>query len=308
VKATAESVTEGVDLSGKIALVTGATSGLGRECARVLALRGARVVIACRNLEKGHATAAEIGVSTGADAAGRVEPRPCELTDMDAVRALAARLERVDLLFLNAGVFGLPFALTDAGLERSYAANYLGHFLLVHQLAAAGRLAPDARIVSTLSEGAYLHPLSKSRPEMLTEPSRGSYSRSRSSPDSKVMLALLAVAFSERAKQTPLSQVTFNSALPPGTLTDNVNQVGAVAGALSKLLAPVFFKPVEEGSTVLAWTATSPEAGAKTACAFSHHLREKRLPNKCVDPALAEQLWDASEAALDLPAWPAADG
>ena len=299
-KATAESVTEGVDLSNKHAVVTGATSGLGRECARVFALRGAHVVIPCRNAEKGAATVADFQASIGAVAAARVEPRPCDLTDMPSVLALARGLPRVDLLMLNAGVFGLGFEVTAGGCERSYAANYLGHFLLVHQLAADGRLANDARIVSTLSEGAYLHPLSRSRPEMLENPGRGSYSRSRSSPDSKVMLALFSVAFSQRAEAAGLGGVTFNAALPPMTLTDNVNQVGALGRALSSVLAPVLFKPVEEGAAVLAWVATSPEAGAVSGSAFTHHFKEKKLPRKCVDPIAAQQLFEASEAALGL--------
>lgn len=293
-KPTAESVTEGVDLSGKTALVTGATSGLGRECARVLALRGARVIIACRDPQKGRAVIDAMG-----EHGASCEAAPCELTSMRSVRALADSLERADLLFLNAGVFGLPFALTDEGLERTFAANFLGHFLLMHRLLARGALAPGARIVATLSEGV-LNPLVKVDLALLGDPSANArrYSTMGASPATKVLLARVATELSRRAEG-----ITFNSVLPAATLTDNVNQGGAIARAIGPFIGPLLFARVEHGAAVLAWAATSRELAGQTAKAFSSKLREVRLPKRCTDPKLARETWDAAERALGLDPW-----
>ncbi|MGA3125051.1 MAG: SDR family NAD(P)-dependent oxidoreductase [Polyangiaceae bacterium] len=152
---TGESVTSGLDLSGRRAVITGANSGLGRECARVLALRGANVVMACRSQERATAVVEEFAREMGRDVASRCEILPCDLADMTSVRDLAATLvaagRPIDVLLFNAGVSNQPYTLTADGIEATFAANYLGHFLLLHLLAAGGALAPAARIVTPLS-------------------------------------------------------------------------------------------------------------------------------------------------------------
>jgi NAD(P)-dependent dehydrogenase (short-subunit alcohol dehydrogenase family) len=298
VRHTAESVTDGLDLRDKTALVTGATSGLGRECARVLALRGARVVIACRDEQKGAQTIAQIAPSPHA----RVEARACELTSMRSVRALAEGIHRVELVFLNGGVFGVPYELTEDGFERTYAANYLGHFLLVHRLLARNALAPGARIVSTLSEGV-LNPLARVRLEMLAQPTQARFSKTMASPATKILLARMAVELARRAARAG-ARVSMSGACPPATLTDNVNQGGPLVRALGRAIGPVFFKPVEEGAAVLLWAATSPELEGRSGETLSSKLAPMRLPRRCTDPALASASWDATERALELPAWP----
>jgi NAD(P)-dependent dehydrogenase (short-subunit alcohol dehydrogenase family) len=284
VKQTAESVTRGIDMSGKTALVTGATSGLGRECARVLALRGARVLIGARNKEKGEATAREIGGEACA----------CELSSMRSMRALAGSIDRVDYVYLNGGVFGVPFELTDEGFERTYAANYLGHFLLVHELRARGALGPGARIVSTLSEGV-LNPLLRVNLELVARPTERAFSKLTASPATKVLLALMAVELARRAPE-----LTMVGVCPPATLTDNVNQGGAIVRTVGRALGPVLFKPVEEGATVLAWAAIAPDLIAGRA--YGSKLRETKLTSKCTDPERARAAWEATARALGLSA------
>src|SRR5579863_3157729 len=132
---TGESITSGLDLSGWRAVITGANSGLGRECARVLALRGADVGLACRSPQRASAVVKNFAREIGVAAAARCDVLPCDLTDMSSVRALAATLvaagRPIPLLFLNAGVSARPYSLTRDGIEATFAANYLGHFLLV---------------------------------------------------------------------------------------------------------------------------------------------------------------------------------
>lgn len=139
------------DLTGRTAVVTGASAGLGLQIARVLASRGAHVVMACRNVEKGKAAASRIGGSTTVVR--------LDLASLASVRAAAGEISaacpRLDLLINNAGVMEVPRERTVDGFELTFATNHLGHFaltgLVLHRLLAA----PDARIV-TMSSVAHL--------------------------------------------------------------------------------------------------------------------------------------------------------
>jgi NAD(P)-dependent dehydrogenase (short-subunit alcohol dehydrogenase family) len=149
-ESTAAEVVEGIDLSGKRAIVTGGSSGIGVETARALAGAGADVTLAVRNTEVGARTAAEITANTGNDA---VNVAWIELADPASVAGFVAGWDGpLDILVNNAGVMAIPeLELTDDGWEMQFATNHLGHFALalgLHDaLAAAGR----ARIVSVSS-------------------------------------------------------------------------------------------------------------------------------------------------------------
>jgi NAD(P)-dependent dehydrogenase (short-subunit alcohol dehydrogenase family) len=111
------------DQSGRTAVVTGANSGIGAVTARELARAGARVIIACRNTDKGTAAAATMP--------GTVEVRALDLADLSSVRSFAASLDTpIDLLINNAGVMALPLRRTADGFEMQIGTNHLGHFAL----------------------------------------------------------------------------------------------------------------------------------------------------------------------------------
>ena len=114
------------DQQGRRFVVTGATSGIGLETARRLASVGAEVVLAVRNRVKGEAAAATMG--------GAVEVRRLDVADLASVRQFAAGVGPVDVLVNNAGVMGLPFAMTVDGFETQIATNHLGHFALANLL------------------------------------------------------------------------------------------------------------------------------------------------------------------------------
>lgn len=112
--------------AGRTAIVTGANSGLGLVTARELARAGARVILACRNVDKGNAAVA--GMS------GDVQVRPLDLADLASVRAFADTVDAVDVLVNNAGIMAVPFALTRDGFESQIGTNHLGHFSLTNLL------------------------------------------------------------------------------------------------------------------------------------------------------------------------------
>jgi len=133
----------------------------------VLALRGANVGMACRSQERATAVVEDFARDMGRGVATRCDVLPCDLTDMTSVRNLAATLvaagRPIDVLLLTAGVSNQPYSLTADGIEATFAANYLGHFCLLHLLADGGALAPAARIVTPLSSAVHANPVGSRR-------------------------------------------------------------------------------------------------------------------------------------------------
>jgi NAD(P)-dependent dehydrogenase (short-subunit alcohol dehydrogenase family) len=138
------------DLAGRTAVVTGGNAGLGLQIARVLAARGAQVVLACRSVGKGRTAAAEVR--------GAAVVR-LDLASLRSVRAAAdeirAAYPRLDLLINNAGVMEVPYEQTADGFELTFATNHLGHFALTGLLLDRLLAAPGSRIV-TMSSMAHL--------------------------------------------------------------------------------------------------------------------------------------------------------
>ncbi|MDK1359377.1 oxidoreductase [Arthrobacter sp. zg-Y1219] len=137
------------DQSGKTAVITGANSGLGLQTALVLAAKGARVELACRNAARGEAALQRIRAETGSD---RVRVRPLDLGSLASVRAFAAAQEApVDLLINNAGVMATPHRATADGFELQFGVNHLGHFALTGLLLPMLRAARAPRVVTVSS-------------------------------------------------------------------------------------------------------------------------------------------------------------
>jgi NAD(P)-dependent dehydrogenase (short-subunit alcohol dehydrogenase family) len=143
------------DQSGRTILITGANSGLGLRSAEALAAKGARVLLACRNPERGAAALEQVAArATGA----APELVPLDLADLDDVAACAARLsaslDRIDVLMDNAGVMALPDRHeTKQGFEMQWGTNHLGHFALTGRLLPLLRRAEAPRVVTVSSMG-----------------------------------------------------------------------------------------------------------------------------------------------------------
>jgi NAD(P)-dependent dehydrogenase (short-subunit alcohol dehydrogenase family) len=142
------------DQTGRVAVVTGSNTGLGLETAKALAARGARVVLAVRNLEKGKEAAATITAATpGAD----VTLQELDLSSLESVRAAAAELrsqhDQIDLLINNAGLMYPPKSTTEDGFEMQFGTNHLGHFALTGLLLDRLVSVPGSRVVTVSSVG-----------------------------------------------------------------------------------------------------------------------------------------------------------
>jgi NAD(P)-dependent dehydrogenase (short-subunit alcohol dehydrogenase family) len=141
------------DQSGRLAIVTGANSGLGRSTAWELARAGATVIVACRDTDKGEEAAAQIrGDVPGAE----LRVQSLDLADLGSVRSFAEGLDvaQVDILINNAGVMAPPRRVTKDGFESQFGTNHLGHFALTGRLLPKLLATPEARVV-TVASGAH---------------------------------------------------------------------------------------------------------------------------------------------------------
>lgn len=267
-------------------IVTGATSGLGQQAARVLAGRGHSVGLAVRNVERGTVFAKELGP--------HCDVLPCDFASMASVRACAASViasgRPVDVLLLNAGIYGQPFQLTSEGFETTFASNYLGHFLLVHRLLGAGAFSKGARVVLTFSSAVHSNPFAKADLEMLVRPDAKKFSKYQASPSTKVLLALMLIELTARAGDA----LTVVGVSPGAVQTRNVAETPALFRPLVRLLA----RPLEEGVEPLVWAATEP--GLKSGQSFDRKHRPLELNKPSRDAALAKTVWTESERILGL--------
>lgn len=144
------------DLTGRVALVTGANAGLGLAISLALAGRGARVLMACRNQTKAADAAARVTEHVGAGT-GSAEVLPLDLADLASVRALAAAMRAAEpqlhLLANNAGLMAIDESRTVDGFESQFGVNHLGHFVLTAELMPLLGATPGARIVTMASMG-----------------------------------------------------------------------------------------------------------------------------------------------------------
>lgn len=159
------------DQTGRVAVVTGANSGLGLETSRELARKGATVVMAARNVEKGDAARDEI---LGDIPDASLDLRQLDLASLDSVREFTTKVlgdyDRVDLLINNAGVMGIPERATADGFEMQLGTNHLGHFVLTALLMPALLRAEAARVVTVTSTARHLgRPVDPDDPHLRTK-------------------------------------------------------------------------------------------------------------------------------------------
>jgi NAD(P)-dependent dehydrogenase (short-subunit alcohol dehydrogenase family) len=288
---TALEVVRGVDLSGKRAIVTGASSGLGVETARALASAGAEVTLAVRDLEAGRRAAEDVAASTGSR---RLRVERLELTDRASIAALAARWEGpLHILVNNAAVMACPEAYTAEGWELQLATNHLGHFALALALHPALAAAGGARVVSVSSSA---HQRSPVVFEDLFFAFR-QYDPMLAYGQSKTANALFAVALTARwAREGILA-----NSLMPGAIgkTGLHRHVGGVLRS-----APELVKTPEEGAATQVLLAASPLLEGVGGRYFfdcnEAELLTRRSSDRsgvapyALDPALADRLWEVS--------------
>ena len=279
-RSTAEEVTAGMDLSGKTALVTGCNSGLGLETMRVLALRGAHVIGAARTQEKAQQACASV--------TGKTTPLAVELTDLPGIVAAAQQVAdmdvALDMLILNAGIMQLPELQLSNGVERQFAVNHVGHFLLTMRLLEQVKAADAGRVV-VVSSGAHRWAPEGIRFDNL-DGSKG-YEPREAYGVSKTANGLFS---RELARRLGTTNATSNS-LHPGVIPTNL------ARHLPERnydMSNPMFKTIPEGTSTQCYVATSPDLERVTGYYFDDC--NPAVPNRHMqDDEMAARLWAVSE-------------
>ncbi|MEU0781026.1 SDR family NAD(P)-dependent oxidoreductase [Streptomyces sp. NPDC006173] len=251
-KSTAEEVLEGIDLSGKLAIVTGGYSGIGLETTRALARAGAHVVVPARRPE------AAREALEGIDG---VETDELDLGDLESVRAFAERFlasgRTVDLVIDSAGIMACPETRVGPGWEAQFATNHLGHFALVNRLWPA--IAPGgARVVSVSSTG---HHTSGIRWDDVNW--RTGYDKWEAYGQAKTANVLFAVELDRLGRDFGVRAFALH---PGGILTplqrhlpkEEMVERGWI-DENGEPLHPEAFKTPEQGAATQVWAATSPQ-------------------------------------------------
>lgn len=312
-ESTTVDVIAGIDLSGKTALVTGASTGLGLETVRTLAGAGCRVIMAARPGEKLDNALAAVRSefpSVQADAVA------LELTDFDSIRACAAAVSnltsKLDLLINNAGIMAVPFARTPAGCESQFGTNHIGHFLLTNLLVPLLLKAGKARVIN-LSSGGHKHcPVDFDDIHWQTR----EYSKWGAYGQAKTANALFTVALQKRLGDKGVSVFAVHPGAIPTELGRHLTQEDIEALMNSKSFGgekkesggtsrgKLVFKTIPQGAATSVWAATSPELDGKGGlyledCGIAEEVpvgvAEHGYFAWAVDPVAAEKLWQLSE-------------
>lgn len=278
------------DQSGKIVIVTGSSSGIGYETARVLANKNAKVIIAVRNLEKGeNAKSRIISQNKKAD----VDIMKIDLSDLSSVKSFAndfnSKYDKLDLLINNAGVMIPPYSKTKDGFELQFGTNHLGHFALTLQLLNLIKSTPNSRIVNVASNA---HKYGNIDFNDLNWEKR-KYKAMRSYGDSKIANLYFT---KELAKKIDSKNVLVTAAHPGWTATELQRHSGVFEFANK-----FFAMPTEQGALPTLRAATDLDAKSGDYYGPNGWQEWKGYPvlvqtnALAKDENIAKKLWKVSE-------------
>ncbi|MDH3207181.1 MAG: oxidoreductase [Gemmatimonadota bacterium] len=303
---TALEVVDGIDLSGKMAIVTGASSGLGVETAKALASAGAEVFMPVRNRAKGEGVAEDIRSTTGND---RVEVMDMDLFVPSQVRTCAesflARGGPLHILINNAGIMACPLLRTSEGWESQFATNHFGHFLFTQLLLPALERGAPSRVVNLSSIGHRITAVDFDDPHYVTRP----YDKWNAYGQAKTANVLFSVGFNARYADRG---VTANAVHPGGIMTGlqkdlTQEEMNALGWFDEEGNVMEGFKTPEGGAATATWAATTPllegQGGlyledCNVAAMATPDLPYNGVHPHAIDPDAAERLWKLSEEML----------
>jgi NAD(P)-dependent dehydrogenase (short-subunit alcohol dehydrogenase family) len=287
---TAAEVLQGIDLSGKLAIVTGGYSGIGLETTRALAGAGAHVIVPARRPE------------VAKEAVEGAEIDELDLADLDSVRAFADRFlasgRQIDILINNAGIMACPETRVGPGWEAQFATNHLGHYALVNRLWPA--IAPGARVVAVSSRGHHNSDIHWDDPQF-----EQGYDKWAAYGQAKTANVLFAVHLDALGRNTGVRSF----ALHPGAIMTPLQrhlekQELVDRGWIDEEgnLIDTSFKTPQQGAATQVWAATSPQLSDMGGlycddCDIAEPANGNEragVRNYAVDPEHAARLWALS--------------
>jgi NAD(P)-dependent dehydrogenase (short-subunit alcohol dehydrogenase family) len=282
-------------MQGKIVVVTGANSGLGKETAKVLASKGAEIIMVCRDKTRGEAARQEIIKATDNN---KITLEICDLSSKDSIHncglSMRQKYEHIDVLVNNAGaIFGTPIINSD-GLEQTFALNLMGYFRFTHYMLDLLKMGTDKRIVNLAS---YAHNFAKEIPWNDLQFKTTTYRQLNVYGLSK----LYDIYFTKQlAKIMTLQKtgITVN-AVHPGTVHSNFGKSGTRLFYLGFKIASPFYDNVKKGARMAIHMASSPDVKDING-AYYAHMKEGKLSPLAQSDEEAKRLWDICMSLADI--------
>ncbi|MCX2978533.1 SDR family NAD(P)-dependent oxidoreductase [Candidatus Marimicrobium litorale] len=300
IDSTTDEIVAGLDLAGKVVVVTGASGGLGAETARAIASTGATVVLVARSAEKLEARRSEIIESTGNTS---VHLQVVNLADLESVRSGADELLRsfasIDVLINNAGIMACPLERTLQGFESQLGVNHIAHFVFTNRLLGALKSDKGGRIV-VLTSGA--HKIASVDLDDMNWESR-EYDKWAAYGASKTANALFATELNRRFSSEGITA----NCVHPGVIMTDLSRSLTEDDFTSIATEGMKFKTVECGAATSVWAAVSPQLEGQGGyyledCHVGVELPASHmLAGYCgyaLDNVLAKQLWQKTEKLL----------
>lgn len=306
---TSLDVIRGIDLAGRLAIVTGGYAGLGLEAARTLASAGARVIVPARDLDRARRAIAGIG--------GGIEARPMDLADPASIDAFARGVVQsglsLDILLDSAGIMADPRLVRDGrGNELQFSTNHLGHFRLALRLWPALLRANGARVVSVSSLGHRLSDIDWDDVNF----ERRAYDGWIAYGQSKTANVLFAVELDRRGRDHGIRAFSLH---PGGIVTglakhmsiESLKEMGNLDADGEPVIDPARdMKSIAQGAATHVWCATNPRldgmggvfcidsdiAEVEDIDAATDGRRARGVAPYAIDPVAATRLWELSEA------------
>ena len=292
-KTTAEQVSEGINLSGKNALVTGANTGLGMETARVLALRGAHITMACRNLEKAEQARQSIVDNSG----GRIRYAQLQLLELDLNSLASVRLSAetfnkrglaLDLLINNAGIMIPMERRTLDDFEAHLGVNHLAHFLFTNLIIDSLTSSPGARVVVVASSAMGMATLTPALEDLNWKQRK--HSGFRSYGDSKLMNLMFARELNRRHQKNGIVA----NALHPGVIATELARDQSLPFMAMGIFMLPFMKSVPRGAATSVYVASSPDYAEQGGLYFSDCQEKKPDHKLALNDQACVDLWHRS--------------
>lgn len=278
-------------LDGKTVLITGANTGIGKETAIDLAKRGARVIMACRDMERGQAALKEVIENSAND---NVSCMKLDLSDTKSIREFADNInkgeEKLNILLNNAGVMVCPYGKTADGFEMQIGVNHMGHFLLTYLLLDLIKRSAPARIINVSSMAHQYGSIN-----LADINSEKSYDKSRAYAQSKLANVLFTRSLAKRLEGTGVTAYS----LHPGVVqTDLWRHLTGPQQMVMKVVTP-FTKSSEQGAQTSIYCAVEPSLENESGGYYSDCAPAK-CSAKAQDDDLAQKLWELSCEKLNI--------
>lgn len=278
-------------MHGKTCVITGASSGLGRESARALAAAGAHVVLAARNADALGSTCDWVRTEVpGAQVSSVV----VDLASLASVRAavpqIAAVAPVVDVLMNNAGVMFTPFSHTQDGFETQFGTNHLGHFTLTILLRT--QFAEGTRIVNLSSEGHRLADIDLDDPNWRHR----DYDKFAAYGAAKTANILHAVALDQRLRDRGIRAFAVHPGMVATNLARHMSREDVVAVSGQARSHAIEVLTPEQGAATQVWAATSPDLDDRGGLYLADCAARSDAEPYATDPGRAEKLWEVSES------------